>query len=86
MNAEMILTLVSLALGLIATILGGRWITAKGKLKQFKNVIKEGYDVVSVSIVAIEDDKITKEEVEQIKQEGAEFKAAFKLLMAKESA
>ena len=84
MELETILTLVSIVLGLGATLLGGKWLIAKNKLSQFKNVVKEGYDVVKVSIEAIDDDKVTKAEIAMIKSEAAEFKAAVRLLLSKE--
>jgi len=83
MELETILTLVSIGLGLIATVFGGRWLIVKGKANQFKSVVAEAYDVVNVAVKAIDDDKITKAELEEIKQEAAEFKAAVKLLFAK---
>jgi len=84
MTNEIILTLVSIGLGLIATLLGSKWLAAKGKLKQFAMVVKEGYDVVRSAVDAIEDDKITSEETAEIKQEAAEFSAAVKILMSRE--
>lgn len=83
MTLETILTLVSIALGLGATLLGGKWLIAKGKLKQLKHVVAEGYDVIAAAVDAVDDDKITSQEVAKIKQEAAEFKAAVKLLFAK---
>lgn len=83
METDTILTIVSIILGLGATVLGGKWLAAKGKLTQFKNVVKEGYDVVKVTIEIVDDDKVTKEEIAQVKQEAAEFKAAVKLLLGK---
>lgn len=84
METTTILTIVSLVLGLAGTLLGGKWIIAKNKLKQFKTVVKEGIDVVSAAIDAVDDDKITPEEIAGIKQEVAEFKAAGKILLSKE--
>ena len=83
MEIETILTLVSIGLGLVATLLGGRWLVIKGKLNQFKVTLAEGYDVIEAAVKAVDDDKITKEEVAEIKQQVAEFKAATKLLFAK---
>ena len=84
MELETILTIVSAVMGVISLVAGGFWLNAKGKLNQFKSVVKEGYDVVTASVEAVDDDKITKAEVEKIKQEAAEFKAAIKLLFARE--
>lgn len=85
MDITTILTLVSIVLGLGATLLGGKWLIAKNKLGQFKTVVKEGIDVVTAAIDAVEDDKITVEEINEIKMEVAEFKAAGKILLSKES-
>ena len=84
MELETILTIVSALLGVIALVAGGYYAIVKGKLNQFKAVVKEGKDVVDAAISSLDDDKITKAEVEKIKQEAAEFKAAVKLLFAKE--
>jgi len=82
MDLQTILTIISIALGLGATLFGVKWVAAKGKLSQLKGVVKEGYDVVKVAVEAIDDDKVTVEEVAQIKQEAAEFGAAVKLLFS----
>ena len=39
-------TIISAALGLVAVVGGGAYLKAKGKLSQFKNLVKESYDVV----------------------------------------
>ena len=83
MELEQILTIVSAILGIIVLVAGSYYAIVKGKLNQFKAVVKEGKDVVDASIGALDDDKITSAEVEKIKQEAAEFKAAVKLLFAK---
>ena len=84
MDLQTILTLVSIGLGLLATLLGSRWLTAKNKLKQFKTAAKEGVDVITAAVNAIDDDKITPDEVNIIKAEAIEFKAALKILLSKE--
>jgi len=85
MDLDTILTIVSAIMGIVALLAGGFWLNAKGKLNQFKNVVAEGYDVIKAAVEAIDDDKIDRAEVELIKQEAAEFKAAVKLLFAKQS-
>ena len=83
MDTEMILTLVSVVLGLIATVAGVFWGKAKGKLTAVKNLSKEVFDLVKAATDAIEDDKITKAEIGQIKQEATEVKTAWRVLIGK---
>jgi hypothetical protein len=75
--------LVSIVLGLIATVAGGFWLKAKGKLTQLYQLGKEVVDVVNATDKALADNKLTKEEVAQIAAEGKEVKAAFKALIGK---
>jgi len=83
METETILTVVSIVLGLIATLAGVFWGKAKGKLNQIKNLSKEVFELVQASVGAIDDDKITKEEVEKIKHEAIDVKAAWRVLVGK---
>ena len=83
MDTNTILTIVSIVLGLAATLLGGKWLIAKNKLNQFGNVLKEGYDVISTAIDSVEDNKIEPVELDNIKKEIGEFSAALKLLFGK---
>jgi hypothetical protein len=82
MDAGTIITLVISGLTLFA---GGAWAIAKGKLGEAKNLIKEAYDVVQVAVEAIEDDKITKAEIEKIKSEALEVKVAARVLFKKKT-
>jgi hypothetical protein len=59
------------------------WLKAKGKLAQIAKVVKEAWDVIEHVRLALEDDKITKEEKEAIKKEVEELKGAFKALIGK---
>lgn len=83
METELILTLVSVGLGLIATVAGGFWLKAKGKLADIKTLAKETTDLVTVAVNAIEDNKITPEEVARIKKESVEVKAAWRKLIGR---
>ena len=84
MEIETILTLVSVGLGLIATVAGVFWGKAKGKLTAVKNLSKEVFDLVSAAVGAVEDEKITKEEIAKIKQEAVEVKTAWRVLIGKQ--
>ena len=76
-------TIISLVLGVIAAVFGGFWLKAKGKLGQIKNLVKEASDVITVSVGALDDDKLSAEEIAAIKKEAAEVVAAFKILIGK---
>ena len=83
MDINTILVVVSAVLGIIAIVLGNRWVIAKGKLAQVADLAKEVYELVEAATSAVDDDKITPEEVDKIKQEAAELKAAWRLLFGK---
>jgi len=83
MELETILTLVSVGLGLFATVAGVFWGKLKNKMNAVKNLSSEIFDLVKASVDAIEDDKITKAEIEKIKQEATEVKTAWRVLIGK---
>ena len=76
-------TIISLVLTVVSVAFGGFWLSAKGKLGQVKNLVKEATDVITVSVGALDDDKLSAEEIAQIKKEAVEVVAAFKLLIGK---
>ena len=76
-------TIVTLAMTVIATVAGGFWLKAKGKLTQVKNVFKEGADVVITAVEAVDDNTLTQEEIEAIKKEAKEVLDAWKVLIGK---
>ena len=78
-----VLTIISIVLGAIAALFGGFWLKAKGKLSQIKTLAKESYDLVNVSVSALDDNTLSKEEVAAIKKEALEVKVAWKNLMGK---
>ena len=75
-------TILTIALGLISTFLTGFWATSKGKIKAFINLGKDVFDVAEKFESAIEDEKITKQEIEEIKKELAEVKESWKVLVS----
>lgn len=74
-------SVLSVVFALIATIAGGFWLKAKGKLSQLKDVAKEGYEAIQAVVTAVDDDKITTEEQALIKTEALEAWAAIKTLL-----
>lgn len=84
MELETILTLVSVGLGVLATVAGVFWGKAKGKLAALKNLSKETFDLVRVAVEALDDDKIDKAEIEKIKQEAVEVRTAWRVLIGKQ--
>lgn len=84
MEMTTILTLVSLVMGLLALVLGAKWVIAKKKVGQLASALKEGYDVGKALSDAIADDKITTQEGEGIKKEFDEFWIAIKALFSRE--
>ncbi len=77
-------TIVSAVLGLIAVVFGGFWLKAKGKLQQGLALAKETHDLIEVAVEALDDNALDKSEVEAIKKEALEVKAAWKALIGKE--
>lgn len=78
-----IATIITLVLTAIATIFAGFWLKAKGKLGQLKTLIKEAADIVTVAVDALNDNQITNDEIEDLKLQVTEFKAALKALLGK---
>ncbi len=55
MALETILIVISSLLGVVAAVFGGKFLVAKGKLGQFLSLGKEGMDVISACVDALED-------------------------------
>lgn len=79
-----IATIIGAVVSVIAVVLGGLWTKGKGKLNKVKNLAVETVEVISKLDEALADNKVTKEEVEQLKKEAADVKIAWKALFAKE--
>lgn len=82
-NLDTILVVVSAVLGVLAMVLGYKFTTAKGKLGQLLTLGKEGMDVISAAVKALDDNTITKDEIEGIKKEALEVRAAWRVLVGK---
>jgi len=78
-----VLTIISVILGVVATVFAGFWTKIKGKLGKVITAGKEFIDVGNALKRALADDKISKEEVDEIKKEWAEAMAAFKAILGK---
>jgi hypothetical protein len=76
-------TIISLVLGVVTVLFGGFWLKGKNKLVQIKNLVKEATDVITVSVGALDDDKLSADEIAAIKKEAKEVVAAFKVLIGK---
>ena len=76
-------TIVSIIIGVIATIFGVFWGKVKNKLLGAFMLAKEALDVGKAAIDALEDNKITPEEVANIKKEAQEVKEAWHNLLGK---
>ena len=76
-------TIVSAVLGLVAVVAGGFWLKAKGKIAAVANLIKQAYEVVAKVNAVLEDNQVSKAEVEELKKELRDVKDAFKALVGK---
>jgi hypothetical protein len=77
-------TIITLVLSAVTIFFGGKWLLVKGKLGQVKALGEESLDVIVAVVDALEDDKITDEEIETIKEEALEVADAWATLMSKE--
>lgn len=76
-------TIITFVIGLIATFLAGFWLVAKGKIKKVIDAGKELLDVGNALNAALADNKITKEEIDELKKEWKEAKEACKAIFQK---
>lgn len=76
-------TIITLVVTVVATVFGGFWLKSKGKLAQVKTLLKEAVDIVTVAVDALDDNQVTSEEIENLKLQVSEFKAALKALLGK---
>ena len=76
-------TIATIVLGVVSTLFGVFWNKVKGKLLAAFMLAKEALDVGKAAIDALEDNKITEEEVTRIKKEAQEVKQAWHNLLGK---
>lgn len=74
-------SVLSVVFALATTVAAGFWLKAKGKLKQLRDVAKEGYEAIQAVVAAVDDDKIDSAEQAIIKKEALEAWAAIKTLL-----
>ena len=77
-------TIISAIVSVIAVVAGGFWAKSKGKLSKVKTLAVETVEVITTLDAALADNKVTKEEVVELKKEAADVKVAWKALFAKE--
>lgn len=76
-------TVLSIIFGAIATFGGAFWLKSKGKLKQVATLAFDVYELLNEVEKALGDDKLSKEEIVEIKSMIKKIKADFKLLINK---
>ncbi len=77
-------TIVTLIITAIATFAGSAWAFVKSKLSKVVKLGTEAMDVITILEASLEDDKVTKEEIDAIKKEIGEVKVAWKALTKKD--
>ena len=77
-------TIITLVLTVLTAVAGTFWLKAKGKLAQVKTLVKEGVDIITHAIEALDDNQVTNDEIEDLKVQVQEFRAALKALLGKE--
>jgi len=75
-------TIITVVVSILALVAGGFWLKAKGKLTHLAAVLKEGKDVITAVHDALLDDKITKEEKDNIRKEYDEFVESLRQLIS----
>ena len=87
-------TIITLVISIITAVAGGLWLKAKGVLKKAATLVKETVELVNKAfsiptkaIAMLDDNTVTKEEIaelkalfQELKDEAADVKAAWKLL------
>ena len=77
-------TIITLILGGVGTFASGFWLVAKNKLKKMASLGKETYELINKIDSVIVDDKVTKEELIQVKKEAKDVQVAWKALITKD--
>jgi len=77
-------TIITIVFAAFTAIFGGFWLKSKIKIGKIFTLVKEVFEVVQAATVALDDDKITKEEIDKIRKEAGDVKVAFKDLFGKE--
>jgi len=76
-------TIVSVVIAAVAALFGTQWGLVKTKVSQVASLVKQTLELVNALLNALEDDKVTAEEVALLKAEANDVKVAFKVLLGK---
>jgi len=76
-------TIVSVVVAAIAALFGVQWGIVKGKISQVASLVRETLELINALLKALEDDKVSSEEVALLKSEANDVKVAFKVLLGK---
>ena len=76
-------SILTIVLSLVTAFAGAFWLKAKGKLSKIIKLGKEAFDVASSLEKALEDNKITKAEIDVLKKDLKEVKSAWDALKEK---
>ena len=76
-------TIVSVVVAAIAALFGVQWGIVKGKISQVASLVRETLELINALLKALEDDKVSSEEVALLKSKANDVKVAFKVLLGK---
>ena len=74
-------TLIPVISTALIALFGGLFAKFKGKFSKIVKLIKEVYDIAYAFELALQDDKITKKEIEGLRSDFAELKKSYKDLI-----
>ena len=77
-------TIITLVITVLGTVAAGFWAKAHGKIRQIRTLVKEAADIIIVAVDALDDNQVTSDEIENLKLQVTEFKAALKALIGRE--
>lgn len=77
-------TIVTIVLGLLTTFVGGFWLKAKGKISKVVALGKSAFDLLSELEHALDDNKITKDEIKKLKEDAEKVRESWKALVNKD--
>ena len=77
-------TIITIVFGLLTTFVGGFWLKVKGKFSEVVKLGSELLEFMQILQTALDDDKLTKEEIARLKKEGGDISIAWKKLISRE--
>jgi hypothetical protein len=75
--------ILAIVFGVMTTVFGGFFAKIRPKLKKFVSLLREVMQLVDKMESALEDDKLTKQEIQAIKSEALDVRRAWKALVKK---